>query len=242
MQQISKSTEVLANWNYEPDLWRDFLEYESTVYKGSVKAARHLFFGVLILTVVVVFLIVSITLWVTDRWSLAMLSPAVAVAVIGWIFIVITGIFWLYRRDRMNRLKARTGRVIITPNRVQINGVNFSWDYEASGVRFRKIERKTVSVNSGKSFEILEFFTLNDIPSYKGRTQEYFECRVPIPFGKEAEAEAVMNNLRTRLLSAENEWIKKNFALGHDFSMSICRKCGETVAEAASFSKHKCRG
>src|SRR5436190_1637456 len=145
--------EVLANWKYEPDLWRDFLEYESGIYKGSVRAAKHLFLGVLIFTVVVIFLIVFITLLITDKWNL----------------------------------------------------------------------------------EILEFYTINHIKITKGRTREDFETRVPIPFGKEPEAEKIMNRLRARLLAANNEWIKENFALGHDFSMGICRKCGEAVAESAAF-------
>ena len=115
----AKSSEVLATWNYQPDLWHDFLEYESTIYKASVRAAKHFFFGVLTLTVVVMFLIVSITLLVTKEWSLEMLSPALAVGILGWIFIVIAGILWLWRRDRFNRLQERTGEVVIS-----LNGIN----------------------------------------------------------------------------------------------------------------------
>lgn len=241
MTENKSKPEVLANWKYEPNLWRDFLEYESGIYKGSVRAAKHLFFGVLVFTIVVVFLIVFITLLVTDKWNLEILSPAIAFGLIGWIFIVITGVFWLYRRNNWNQFNQRTGEVSISFNEVKKNGVSFSWDYEAFGVRFDKVERKTVSVKTGKTFEILEFHTVNYIKISDGRTREDFECRVPIPFGKESEAETIMNRLRARLLAADQEWIKENFALGHEFSLGVCRKCGEPVAESAAFSCYKCR-
>ncbi len=83
MQENISKPSVLAHWHYEDDLWRDFLEYETTIYKGSVRAAKHLFFGILIFTVVVMFLIVSITLLFAKEWNFEMLSPAIAVGVLG---------------------------------------------------------------------------------------------------------------------------------------------------------------
>ena len=242
MSETAAAAKILAHWDYESDLWRDFLEYESTIYKASVRAAKHLFFGILILTLVVMFLIVSITLLVTKEWSLEMLSPALAVGILGWIFIVIAGILWLWRRDRFNRLQARTGEVVISLNGINANGVDFNWGFGDFGVRFDKVERKNVSVRSGKNIEILEFYTVHHHHSYKARTRENFEMRVPIPFGKESEVERVISNLRAHLLSANQEWIKANFALGHSFSQDVCRMCGDTIAESAAFRNYKCRG
>ncbi len=234
--------EILANWKYEPDLWRDFLEHESGIYKGSVRAAKHFFFGVLIFTIIVVFLIVSITLLITKKWNFEMLSPAITVGVLGWVFIVIGGIFWLWRRDRFNRLQERAGEVVISLDGINANGVGFNWGFGEFGVRFEKVERKTISAVSGKTFEILEFFTVNHTTSFDGRTRENFETRIPIPFGKESEAERVISRLRAHLLAADQEWINANFALGHSFSQGICRLCGETVTEAAAFRNYNCRG
>jgi hypothetical protein len=242
MQSTKISSEILAHWYYEDDLWRDFLEYDSTIYKGSVRAAKHFFFGFLILTVVVVFLIVSITLLVTKEWNFDLLGPAIAFGFLGWIFIITGGIFWLYRRDRMNRLQSRTGEVIISLEGIDANGVEFNWGFGAFDARFDKVERKTVSAVSGKSFEILEFFTVHHTTNSDGRWRENFEMRLPIPFGKEAEAERVVSRLRAQLLEMNQEWINANFALGHSFSQGICRMCGETVAEAAAFRNYKCRG
>ena len=242
MSNISSKSNILAHWQYEPDLWRDFLEYESTVYKGSVRATKHLFLVVLILTIVIVFLTLFITLILTDRWDLDMLGPSVAFAFLGGFFLMLTGAFWLYRLERWKQLNERTGEVVISLNGVKTNGMNFDWDFREYGLRFKKIERKTISVSPGKNCEILEFYTLNYFSTSDGRTREYFELRVPIPFGKEAEAETIISRLNARLLSAEQEWIQANSALGHDFSLGVCRKCGDTIAEAACFRKLKCGG
>jgi hypothetical protein len=44
MWKDDQKSEVLADWQYEPNLWRDFIEYESGIYSGSVRAAKHFFF------------------------------------------------------------------------------------------------------------------------------------------------------------------------------------------------------
>ncbi len=242
MPQPQTSPEVLAQWNYEPDLWRDFLEYESTIYKGSVRLAKHLFFGVLVLTIVIVIPLVIIPTLIFDQWTIDALGPAIALAFAGGIFLVLTAAFWIYRRERWRRLNERTGEVVISLDGVKTNGISFNWSLGEFGLSFNKVERKTVSVSPGKSFEILEFYIVNHTTSGEGRTRENFECRVPIPFGKVAEAENIMARLRTSLVSAEQEWIKKHFALGHDFSLSICRRCGDTLTESTFFSLIKCRG
>ncbi len=38
-ENISKPN-VLAHWRFTAEQWRDFLEYESTIYKGSIRAAK----------------------------------------------------------------------------------------------------------------------------------------------------------------------------------------------------------
>ena len=79
-----KPPEVLATWNYQPDLWRDFLQYESGIYKGSVRKAKHLFFGSLILTFVF-FLIVFLTLLFPNNWVSDFFELAIALVICGWI-------------------------------------------------------------------------------------------------------------------------------------------------------------
>jgi hypothetical protein len=243
MSQTQKSPEVLSRWHYEPDLWRDFLEYESGIYKGSVKAAKHMFFVVLSLTMAVVFPTLFITLLVTDRWDLDMLGPTFAFAVFGWFALILAGMFWLYRRERWRRLNEQTGEVVISHDGVKTNGLSFNWDSGGLGLAVNKVERKSVSVRPGRYFEILEFHTVNYFRNTEGgRAWANSEWRVPIPLGKEAEAERIISHLQTRLLSAEQQWIKENFALGHDFSLGTCRKCGETIAESASYPNHRCKG
>ena len=236
----SKSTEVLASWNYESELWRDFLKYESRIYKGSVRAAKHGFLVTLSLTLGIPFLIVIIP-WVTNKWDSSTLSPALAFAFLGGIFVVLTGFFWLWRRDRFNRLQRRTGEVVISLNGVSTNGVEFNWNFGDFGARFNKVERKSVSLDLGKRLEILEFQLVNYVKISKGSpTRDDFEMRVPIPFGKEAEAERVISHLSTHLSSANQEWIKANVALGHIFSDDVCRNCDDDIAKLVKFN-YKCR-
>ena len=234
----SNPPEVLAIWNYQPDLWRDFLKYESGIYKGSVRKAKHLFFGVLILTLAVVFLGSLIPFLVTDDWNIEMLSPALGFGAVGWIFIVLTGILWLYRRSRFNRLQARTGEVVISLKGIKANEVDFNWDFLAFGIRFDKIKRKTVSIGVEKTFEILEFHTVN-YANVRHHKWEYFGMRVPIPFGKETEAERVISRLRTHLAMTNQEWINANVALGHSFSEDVCRNCRNSVTQVIC-SNYKC--
>lgn len=132
--------------------------------------------------------------------------------------------------------------MIIALSGVSTNGVNFNWDYLKPVVCFEKVERKRVSATSQKTFEIIEFYTVNYPKIDSHRFRENFECRVPIPFGKESEAENIMTRLRSHLLSAEQIWLRENFALGHNFSMGVCRNCGETIMKAASYINRKCRG
>lgn len=241
MIQTAKSSDVLAHWKYEPDLWRNFLRFESTIYKGSVRAAKHLFFGLIIFTIVVIFLFLFVSLLVTGRWNPKYLEPAFGISIVAGIFILFAGILWLYRRERMRRISEKTGKVIISLNGVSMNGIDFKWDFVKPGLSFEKVERKSVSVAHQKTFEVLEFYTANYTTIDWRRLQEKFECRIPIPFGKESEAEKIMSRLRSRLISAEQEWLRENFTLGHDFSMNVCRKCGETIGEAASYIDRKCR-
>jgi hypothetical protein len=242
MIQPEKSSDVLAHWKFEPDLWRDFLEYESKIYKGSVRAAKHLFFGWIIFTIVVIFLISFIPFLVMGKWDSKYLQPVGGIGAVAGIFILLAGALWLYRRERMKRKAAQTGEAVISLNGVSTNGVDFNWDYLKPLVCFEKVERKRISVTPQKSFEILEFFTVNYPKINRQRLRETFECRIPIPFGKEREAEIIMTRLRSHLLSAEQVWLGENFALGHDFSMGVCRKCGETIMEAASYIHRNCRG
>lgn len=236
-----KPSEVLASWTYEPELWRDFLEYDSSIYKGSVRAAKHAFLVALILTLGIPFLIVVISFLVMDKWNSSVLNPAIAFAILGWIFVIATGIFWLWRRDRFNRLQERNGEVVISLNGVSTNGVEFNWDFEEIGVRFNKVERKSVSLNLGNKMEILEFHTVNFVKIDTGAPmREDFEQRVPIPFGKESEAERVISRLNTHLSSVNQEWIRANVALGHIFSENVCRNCDNDIAKLVKYT-YECR-
>lgn len=234
----SNPPEVLASWNYQPDLWRDFLEYESGIYKGSVRKAKHLFFTVLILTFGTPILSAIITFLVMDNWNYTVLNPALGFAFVGWVFVVLTGVLWLYRRNRFNRLQARTGEVVISLKGIKANEVDFNWDFLAFGIRFDKIKRKTVSIGVGKTFEILEFHTVN-YANVRHHKWETFEMRVPIPFGKETEAERVISRLRTHLAMTNQKWINANVALGHSFSEDVCRNCGNSVTQVIC-SNYKC--
>jgi hypothetical protein len=73
MRRDDTKSEVLANWQFEPELWRDFIEYESGIYGGSVRAAKHFFFVSPTIMLLLFFVTLKISTFVSDEWNSTML-------------------------------------------------------------------------------------------------------------------------------------------------------------------------
>jgi len=194
------SSEILAHWHYEPELWRDFVEYESRVYRKSVRSALHFIYGTIIGAVVLITLFSVVPYLVTKRWSSDIWGPAFGIGFIAAIFLLVGGIVWLMRREKMARFRAKTGEAVITLNEINVNGVSFRWDYGEVGWRFLSAERKSVDVTPLKRIEILELKFLNRIPASPGPIEDIGEWRIPVQRGKERDADNVIERLRANLL------------------------------------------
>jgi hypothetical protein len=206
MTRSPEHQEVLAHWHYEPELWRDFVQYESGLYRKSVRSARYFIIGTGIGTVALITLFSLIPLLVTKKFDSGIWGPAFGIIVIAAICLAIASIFLLIRREKITKLKAKTGEVRLTLNELNINDIVFSWNYgEASGWQFLDAERKPVSVTPLKSIQILELKFVTFIPSKNTPQREEGEWRVPVQSGKESEADRVVERLRAELPVSERK-------------------------------------
>lgn len=226
------ASDALAHWNYPPDLWRDFVDYESRVYRKSVRSALHFIYGTIIGAVVLIVLLSVIPFLVTRKWNSSIWGPAFGISFIAFIFLVVGLIVWLMRRAVMASLRSKTGEAIIGLNEIAINGIGFKWDFGESGWRYLGGGRKTVNVDSLKRIELLELRFVACIPTFRSSpTWDFGEKRVPIEPGKEREADRVLKLLGDELASADDKWKLENASLGHDFAAQICRKCSAPIHE-----------
>jgi hypothetical protein len=204
MTRSPQHQEVLAHWHYEPELWRDFVQYESGIYRKSVRSARYFIIGTIIGTVALITLFSVIPLLVTKKFDSSIWGPTFGIIVIAAICLAIGTILLLIRREKITKLKAKNGEVRLTLNELNINDIVFSWNYgESSGWRFIDAERKTVSVAPLKSIQVLELKFVTFIPSKNTPQRETGEWRVPVQTGKESEADRVIERLRAQRLVSE---------------------------------------
>jgi hypothetical protein len=150
-------------------------------------------------------LVLKISSLVSDEWNVTMLILKISFGCCIFFSILAGGNLWHKRHNNWKQLNRRSGEVLITLNGLNINGLDFVWTSEPHGLHFwtskpyglflRNIERKSVTLNSGKNFEILVFSMVNNIP-IDGGTLQYIECRVPIPFGKELEADYLIKQIK----------------------------------------------
>ncbi len=200
MSQSSASPEILARWRYEPELWRDFVRYESGIYRKSVKSAKLFIIGTIICAVVLITLFSVIPFLVTRKFDSSIWGPAFGIGFIAAICLVVGFIILRMRKEKIERLGTNTGEALITIDGLNINGVNFNWNYgESSGWQFLGAERKSVSVDPLKKIEILELKFITFIPSKNTPQRDEAEWRVPVQIGHEAEADRVIARLRSEL-------------------------------------------
>lgn len=192
--------DTLAHWHYTTDEWQDFVNCELKTQMKSYKSLKIGFIGIIVVTALILILLVLIpflmmnkyqTIWRGDVWG-----PVFGVAVITGILLFIIGIYFLVLKSRINRLKSLSGDVFITLNGVSINGGWFNWKFGNIGWRFHNARRKTIEIENGRKLEILEFkITAIDRMNTSNIRGKVASERIPIPKGKEAEAESIIKRL-----------------------------------------------
>jgi hypothetical protein len=201
MPQSTASPEILAHWQYQPELWRDFVEYESGRYKKSVRSAKYLIAGTIISAIVLISLLSVIPLIVTKKFDSSIWGPALGITLIAGIFLAAGFIMLAMRREKIARLNTKTGEAVIALNRISLNGVDFDWGYGGSGWQLVAAERKMVAVNPLKKIEVLELRFITVIPGKNTTHREEGDWRIPVQMGRESEADRIIERLRAELSS-----------------------------------------
>ncbi len=203
MSQQPASSEVLAHWHYPPELWRDFVQYESGIYRKSIRSARYFIIGTIIVTIILIILFSVVPFLVTGKFDSNIWGPAFGIGFIAAICLVIGFVVLRMRKEKIARLAAKAGEVVIALNEININGLSFNWNYgESSGWQFLAAGRKTVAVDPLKKMEILELKFVTFIPSKNTPQRDEAQWRVPVQMGHEAEADRIVARLHSELSAA----------------------------------------
>jgi hypothetical protein len=174
---------ILAHWVFTNPQWREFLYYEKLDFESRslVDLKKVVIGGAVIISL------------------LAILAggkggPA------AFIFILLAGTLFigfcylihrLIRKGAEQRLRTATGEVIITSKWVNINGVIFEW-YHGWGVP--QIYKDYIYLGEEK-MPLLNFSCTRWMTVRGGREQIEKKCLVPVPPGRESEADHIISEI-----------------------------------------------
>lgn len=199
MPQQPASSEVLAHWHYPPELWRDFVQYESGVYRKSIRSARHFVIGTIVVSLILIILFSVIPFLVTGKFDSNIWGPAFGISIIAEVCLLAGVLVLKARKKKFAELAAKPGEVIIKLDQIKINDLSFEWSYGETGWQFLDAERKTVAVDPLKKMEILELKFVIFVPSKNTPQRDEAEWRVPIEMGHETEADRIITRLRSEV-------------------------------------------
>lgn len=189
MSNQNSNDEPLAHWRFTEEQWREFLYYENIEFESRALVDLR---SVLMFAIGVVFII-------------AVLGGAKGGAA-AFLFILAAGALFLGFSIAIHRLvrwsskesmKSRpTGEVLIHSRFVNLNGAIYDWRGRWS---LPQIDKSCIYVGGEKMLTLA--FTTKSWVMIRG-TREPIEKNflVPVPFGKEAEADEVIRRIK------ENSW------------------------------------
>jgi NOL1/NOP2/fmu family ribosome biogenesis protein len=194
-----QSSEILARWRCEPQLWQDFVEYDSSVYTKSIRSAKIFIIATVVGTILLTAALGTIPYLVTGKFGPDSFWPALFIFVFGLFCIAVGVVVIKMRHQKLAALKSSNGEVFISSNGLGMGNVVFNWHFEndAYGWSFVDGARITVSPQPGMKFEVLELKFEAYIPGKNVPHRESATWRVPVPPGKEFEADAVLERLRS---------------------------------------------
>jgi hypothetical protein len=183
MSNNNPKSGLLAHWYFTNEEWREFLYYEKLEYESRnfIDLRAVLIGAIVILSIIALF-------------GAAKGGPAVFIFVMlaGGLFIGICYLIHrLIRKSNERKLQTQTGEVQITKSWVGVNGVYFDW---GKGWSRPQIHKDYIYL--GKEKMMLLNFTSTGYVSVKGgREQIEKKCLVPVPPGKESEADVVISEI-----------------------------------------------
>ncbi len=234
---MQEDSEVLADWNYSPEEWRDYVEYEKDVRSSEIPDFLKNAVYYVIAAAIVLMFIVLLSGELAAVFLILLFVPGVLAFAVG--------IHWLIRTGEVSTMASHAGRVQIFTNGVDTNGLWFDWEFEGNRARFLSATR-TTSYTSTAKLNLLEFKCVVKI-RVRGTDQTFDKkWRVPIPNGKETEADVVIQRLyyaRAVSSGSADEFSAEPLDLsasmnfhGHDFTAStVCLNCGGSIEAVTHF-------
>jgi hypothetical protein len=176
LDNIFEGKNVLAHWTYPRDEW---IEYAEKEYKRDRAGKKQLF-----IVIAVIALVIGIIFFLADHkgglWVLAMMVALIAIlAFTAWFTA------WYNHRENIKYL----GEAYITPDAVYLNRQLHIWDGLGSWLASVKIKDDTSPYLEFKYMALTRTVV-----------QEY-DANVPIPKGKEQEAEGLLGKFKLGISS-----------------------------------------
>lgn len=188
--------DTLVQWQYTPEEWRAFVDFETAEYRKYVRSTRIglIVVALIALGLIGVLLFIPLVLMGTGLRG-DVIGPVFGVAIVAGIILGAIGIYLAASRGRIVRLKNSPGLGVIALTGLSVGGGWFDWGFEKTGWRFSNAKRRTVDGPLGSRFEVLEI-RCTAINQGRSAVRHLPKVeRVPIPFGREAEADAVIQGL-----------------------------------------------
>jgi uncharacterized RDD family membrane protein YckC len=172
--RIMKNIDVLAHWTYEPAEWNAYAEKQYQVEKKQKKvlfwivAGWALFFGIL-------FLVINPE---NGIWVFVLMLLLIA---------VIAFTAWFTAWHNYNQNKKSLGETFIAEQAVYINGQLHTWNNLGA-----RLESAALDTIKGQTILILDYSTITRVGI------ESHTVRVPVPRGKEEQAEKIALRFQTK--------------------------------------------
>jgi hypothetical protein len=201
MSMTPDRPDSLVRWRYTPAEWKAFVDFETVEYRKYIRSTLIGFIVVALIALLLIAVLLVIPLILMGTGLRAdVLGPLFGVGIVAAIILGAIGVSLAVSRGRIVRLKNSSGEAEIMLNGLRVGGGWFGWGFEKTGWRFGNAKRRTIDSPLGSRFEVIEI-RCNALNQGRSAVRNVPKVgRVPIPFGREAEAEMVIKRL-----SAERE-------------------------------------
>ncbi|HVF47677.1 MAG TPA: hypothetical protein VNA17_08945 [Pyrinomonadaceae bacterium] len=190
------SHDILASWQYTPDEWRRFGEYEGRHYRKVIGQTKTFFIALVIMFIAVLAMVPVFGFLRIVPWDRYMLNAVFVIVLVGVGFMGLIFVIWMIQRSKLASLSSESGKVAITFTGININGIWNTWTYDTTlGQRFYDARTMTINENKPNEMELLEVRTIANTLSGKVARDVISSHRVPIPRGKRAEAETIVGKI-----------------------------------------------
>ena len=194
-QKSNKNSEsrLLAHWRFTNEQWKEFLYYEKLDFesRGLVDARTVLVGGVIVIGLLSVMALFGST----GRGYRGGPAASLFVLIAGSLFLGFCFLIHrLVRKSAENRLKTLTGEIQITNTLVSVNGVIFDW---GKGWSRPEIYKEYIYLGEEK-MTLLSFICTRWARAKSGTERFEKKCLVPVPPGKEAEADFVISEIKNQ--------------------------------------------